>query len=248
LASNADDDDNRLSCSAILSGGDLICYSGREVNTATLTWTEFGTGVTNAGRGLAAAYVKEPVRGYVKYASYIASDGTNPVMVWSRGSAAASIIQVHPEYTGSHDLTSISVFNGTIICAFEQMYGIRYEISYNYGDSWDNFDFLPPSGHSYKYPDVTARGGKGTAIIFSEEVGGEPDLVWFRHRAGYQAGPWNESVKINQHDVITGAPNRIQRLPGPNSFGAIYLSGAGIAYFSRINLGGSLPWLLLLLD
>jgi hypothetical protein len=251
LASNADDDDNRLSYSAILSGGYLICYSGRDVNTATLTWTEFGTGVTNAGRGLAAAYVKESVRGYVKYASYIASDGTNPVMVWSRGSAAPSIIQVQPQYTGSHDITSISVYNGMIICVFENMYpigqGIRCKISYDYGDTWDHTDFLPSSGNACKCPDVTARGGKGTAIIFSEDVG-EPDLVWFHHMAGYQPGPWNEAVKINQYDVITGTPNRIQRLPGPNSFGAIYLSGAGIAYFSRINLGGSLPWLMLLMD
>jgi hypothetical protein len=255
LVSSADDGSTYLFYLAILSGGNLIYYYASNANAATPTWTERATGVTNAGRGLAATWNKNWPSGYYLFASYIASDGTQPVMVWRRSGSGSNATQVLSQYTGSHDITSISAYNDMVICAFEHNYatglGIRCQISYVGGDIWTEANFQPPSGHNYQCPDVTARGGKGTALIFSEEAGNF-DPVWFRFRAGYQPGSWNEAVQINQFDVLIGTKRRIQWLPprtrGGSSYGAIYQSLYGTPYFTRIDKGSALSWLMLLLE
>jgi len=255
LVSNADSDDHRLYYFAILGDHQLINYWAYNVNTATPVWNERLTGVLNAGAGLSATFNNNAPSGYGVFASYIASDGTLPVMVWRSAVSTWGYVEVLAQYSGSHDITSISAYNDMVICAFEHNYatglGIRCQISYNGGGVWSDIVFQPPSGNRYLCPDVTARGGKGTALIFSEEAGNF-DSVWFRFRAGYQPGSWNEAVQINQFDVLTGTKHRIQWLPprtrGGSSYGAIYQSLYGTPYFTRIDKGSALSWLMLLLE
>ena len=255
LISNADGYDHRLYYFAILADHKLIHYWAYNVNTPTPVWNERLTGVLNAGAGLSATFNNNAPSGYGVFASYIASDGTLPVMVWRSADSTWGAVEVLAQYSGGSKPTSISACNDTVICAFEHNYatgpGIRCPISYNGGGVWSDIVFQPPPGHNYRCPDVTARGGKGTAFIFSEEAG-QFDFVWFRFRAGYQPGPWNEAVQINQFDVLIGAMRRIQWLPprtrGGSSYGAIYLGLYGTPYFTRIDQGSAMSWLMLLLE
>ena len=106
-------------------------------------------------------------------------------------------------------------------------------------------------------PDVTARGGQGSAIVFSDEAG-DFDPVWFYYRNHYSPGPWDSEVtQINKFDDYTGTPNALEWLPPAGgksyNFGVIYLSenpAIGTPYFDRSDAprGSIAPILPLLLD
>jgi peptidase C25-like protein len=252
LVTNADDFDNRVYYWGILSDNSLIYYWASGVDTTSPVWAEIATGVTNAGQGLDATWNQSHPSGYYLHASYVASDGTNPVVVLRHADAVWEAISVLADHTGLYQTTSVSAYNDTVICMYEHAYtngnGIRYNISYNGGTSWSYGTLAdPPSGHAYYKPDVTARGGHGTACVFDDEAGAF-DPVWFQFRSGYSSGPWTVLEQFNEFDGATAWPNRIEKLPllagSTYSFGAIYISwdpDAGTAYFDRSDGAGGDP-------
>lgn len=177
-------------------------------------------------------------------ASYIAVGETNPVMVLSRTLASWDTIQVLHDYTGFHYGTSISAYNDTVICAYEHDFGILYNVSYSGGNTWNYGTFTTSEGMGLLNPDVTCRGGKGSAIVFDHEVSGgvdDFDPVWFLYRDHYSPGPWDAMIaQVNDKDSATAWPNRIQWLPskaGGSSYSIIYISwdpDAGTPYFTRL--------------
>jgi hypothetical protein len=253
LCSNADDSDNRVYYWAILNNFQLVYYWD---DTGAISWTEITTGVTDAYAGLDATWNEDDASGYYLYASYVGyviggTELTYPVNVVRHGAGGWERITTLSDFTGLHQLTSISAYSDTVICAYEHSYtngnGIRYNISYNGGDSWGygGSTFGPDVGHNLYFPDVTCRGGQGSAIVYDDEAG-TFDPVWFRYRDHYSAGAWDAEVKqFNEHDGATGWPNRIEWVPpsagSSYAYGAIYISWdpvPGTAWFDRSD-GGS---------
>jgi len=246
LCSNADDFDNRVYYFAILYNYSLVWFWADQDGT---DWHEISTGVGDAWGGLDVTWRPNyPGTGPFLYASYInfiiTSNGTigatNSVTVWD----TTKTERVLHAFSGLHWRTSVSAYGDTVLCAYEEPYtngtGIRYDISYDVGSTWSIGHWEPPEGEVYYNPDVTARGGQGTAIVYDDEAG-VFDPVWFRYRDHYSSGPWDAEVKqINTFDGATAWPNRIEWLPplGTNTYayGAIYLSwdpDPGTAYFDR---------------
>jgi len=246
LASNADSADIRVYYFAILSDHRLIFYWGHDVHTTSPVWNEDPTEVTNAGWGLDATYNERVVSNYILYVSYIASDGANPVVVLRRF-VDWEAFEILPAYTGISDHgTSISAYDDTVICTYEHSYtnglGIRYNVSYDGGDSWFFGSWEPDPGHSFRNPDVTCRGGQGSAIVFNDEAG-DFDPVWFRYRDHYSPGDWDTIVaQINEHDGASIWPNSVEwlpPLPGHDfAYGTIYLASEPdpglIPFFDRM--------------
>jgi hypothetical protein len=240
LCTNADFLDNRVYYYAILANNSLVFFWD---DPAAVSWAEISTGVTDAMSGLDATwhegYTGSP--DYWLYASYIGSGGDNPVMVLRYSSSGWEAIEVLSDYTGWSYGTSVSAYEDTVICMYEHDYtagsGIRYNISYDYGDSWSAGWWDPPAGNDSFYPDVTAHGGLGTACVYSDEAG-VFDPVWYRFREGYQPGVWGVVEQINEKDAYTGRPNRIEYLRSSSSagYGVIFISEdpvTGTAYFDR---------------
>lgn len=223
----------------------LVFYWASDVNTTTPVWTEFGTGVSNASRGLDATW-NDGFSNYFLHVSYIASDGTNdPVMVLRTNGVAMEAIEVLSNFTGWLGRTSVSAYSDTVICTYEHSFangnGIQYNISYNGGDSWSVGWWEPDAGHRFSNPDVTCRGGQGSAMIYDDYAGLSFDPVWFRYRDHYSAGAWDAEVaQINDKDSATAWPNRIEWLPPLSghtyAYGTIYISwdpDTGTPYFDR---------------
>ena len=244
LLSNADDYDNRIYYTAILANYSLVYFWS---DTTAVTWYEQSTGIVDAWEGLDATW-NDNFSEYYVYLSYIGhvvgTELTNPVVVVRHKTGVWERIQVLGDHTGFHGMTSVSAYGDTIICAYEHAFtngsGIQYNISYNDGASWSYGYWEPVAGQPLHNPDVTCRGGAGSAIVYDEEAGAF-DPVWFRYRDRYAAGAWDaETAQINDLDAATAWPNTIQWLP-PNpgssyAYGAIYISwdpDPGTPYFDR---------------
>ena len=230
---------------ATVAQSNLVFFWAHSVDTATPTWIEIDTNVYNAWRGLDLTWNANYTTPYALFLSYISSETNNPVMVTRIDSTGnVTSIRINSSYTGGRWATSISAYNDTVLCAYEYLspdgYGIHYDISYSGGGSWNPATFAPDPGHSYLNPDVTARGGQGSALVFSDEAG-EPDNLWFYYRDHYSSGPWDSEItKINGYDIFTGSSNTINWLPPKAgkaySYGVIYISSEpskGTPYFDR---------------
>jgi hypothetical protein len=212
------------------------------------SWTEQNTGVSDADWGLDASWNEGGSPTGYGFVSYIADAGaTDPVNVLRWDAVNWDNIQLLSDYTGStsrtHNGTSVSAYADTVLIAYENSYtngnGIRYSISYDGGTSWNYGLWEPGTGHNFYNPDLTARGGQGTAIVYDDEAGAF-DPVIFRYRDTYAPGPWDAEVaQINEFDSATAYPNRIEYLPplsGNYGYGAIYISFdpvSGTPYFDR---------------
>jgi hypothetical protein len=132
-----------------------------------------------------------------------------------------------------------------VICAYGHSFtdgvGIRYSVSYDEGDSWRWGAWEPDPGRYFVNPDVTCRGGQGSAIVYDVETD-EFDPVWFRHRDHFSPGDWDAAVgQVNSIDTGTALPSRIEWLPPrageTSNYGVIYISGDGVPYFVRMTGG-----------
>jgi hypothetical protein len=247
VTTNADNYDNRVYYYAILSNNSLIYYWAYDVHTTSPVWAEMATGVTNAGQGLDATWNQDGTSGYYLYASYTASDGTNPVMVLRHASGVWEAINVEPNPSLGTP-TSISAYDDTIITVFEyrdasNYPGIKYWISYDGGGVWLYGYIAQAQAGAYFYnPAVAARKGGGIAVIYQEEVG-EPDPCWYTYRSYDGSIWWTTQEQFNETDVITGTLMEIESLPplpgNSYAFGPIWISTSYTAYFDRSDDAGT---------
>jgi hypothetical protein len=243
VASNAQTYDNRIYCFAIQSD-DSLRFAWDAATDGT-TFTEDSPGYGNAESALDVSWNHDHA-GRFLFASYVGTDGSVRLAhydgyTWgNRGVASASAV-IHR--TG----VSVSAYADVVICAYEYAYtggrGIRYSISYDAGDTWNIGDLAQPDGApvtSYMCPDVDARDGNGTAIVYGAEQG-EPDAAYYDLRPGYQPGPWLGALQFNDNDLTTGSRMTLSPVPAlaPSCFshGAVYFFG-GVPYFDMPGLGG----------
>jgi hypothetical protein len=182
--------------------------------------------------------------GYATYFAWLSYIGTDSRVHVLRRRAGAWEEATNVPFDGSHNRTAISAWDDHIICAHElQMtngQGIRYFITHDGGTTWDYYNYIaePQAGEGpYQMADVTARGGEGTAIVFTHETG-EPDDVLIRYRRDYAPGVWQRALRVNNNDVSTGTWTSINWTPRDTtsnnelSYGLIYFYGS-TPYYNR---------------
>jgi hypothetical protein len=230
LASNADDYDNRIYY-AIIQSNDVLRYAFDAADDGT-TFAEGSPASSNPEFGLDMTWdnTRNNCAEFI-YISYSGTDGNIHVRGHSESDWTDWTVDTG---VGSFRRTAISAYEDTIICAFEYPFndgtGIRYAISYNCGVSWSPGTLAVPDGSSisgYFEPDVDARDGDGTAIIYQAEAG-EFDPMYYRTRAGFAPGAWSDPTIFSDYDVYTGSDTAIAYLPPMAgelfSHGATYIS------------------------
>jgi hypothetical protein len=248
LAANADDYDNRIYY-AMIQSDDVLRYAYDVASDGT-TFAESSPAGSNPEYGLDMTFDnnRDACTAYL-YISFSGNDGDVHVLGRSESDWYDWTIETD---VGSFRATAISAYQNTIICAFEYPYsngtGIRYCISYDCGDSWSPGAIAVPDGVSvfgYFEPDVDARGGTGTAIIYQAEAG-EIDPMYYRTRTGFAPGPWTDPTLFSDYDVYTGSDTALGHLPplGDETFshGALYLSldpDFRTPYFDRPGTAGT---------
>jgi hypothetical protein len=244
VASNADSYSNRVYFAARQSDNTLRFVW--DVSTDGATFSEQSpAGVPACLGGLDVCW--NP--GYALYYAYISYIGTDNKVYVLRTSGSTWSVATSTTFDGTHLRSAISAWADHVICAHElQMtngQGIRYFISHDGGGVWDYYNYVaePAAGEGpYQMADVTARGGAGTAVVFSQETG-EPDEVLIRYRRNYAPGVWHDAILINDHDVSTGTWNVLSWVPRATtstnelSYGMIYTDGLA-SYYSHL---GRLP-------
>ena len=239
LASNADQFGNRVYY-ALRQANNAVRFAYGVASTGT-TFNEFSPTSASSVGGLDVCY-NPGYEAYYMLISYIGTDSrVHVTRLWDPGWIEAT----SAPFDGSHTRSAISAWDDHIICAHElQMVhgqGIRYFISHNGGDSWDFYNYVaePDAGEGpYQMADVTARGGAGTAIIFTHEVG-EPDDVLIRYRRDYNPGLWHDAIRVNNNDVSTGTWTTLSWTPRDTahvnelSYGGIYFFGT-TPYINRL--------------
>lgn len=230
LAANANDFDNRIYY-AIIQSNDVLRYA-HDVASDGTTFNESSPVGANPEFGLDMTWDNgHDTCTEFLYVSYAGNDGHIHVLGRSESAWTAWTVETG---SGSFRTTAVSAYNGTIICAFEYPYtygtGIRYRISYDCGASWSPGSLAVPDGATifgYFKPDVDARSGHGTAIIYQAEAG-ELDPMYCRTRAGFAPGAWSDAALFSDHDVYTGSDTALGYLPPlageAFSYGALYLS------------------------
>jgi hypothetical protein len=238
-ATNADDYDNRLYVSGIQNDNQIRWFW----NVLDTVFFESSPVGISADRSLDMHW-NESFSTWYLYLSYLGTDGNVHVLRRQSGAWDADMT-VATDAAFFADV-AVSAHDETVIVGYEfpgtNAQGIKYQISYNSGDSW-NYGVLadPPVGSSGCLKvHLTARGGIGTAVIHGEEVG-QPDPLWFVRRAGYSPGGWTTPQAVADHDLYTGTPmvmNWIPPFAGRTwAYGGIYTAGetqAEGAYFLRV--------------
>ena len=230
LAANTDDYDNRIYYGVIQSN-DVFRFAWDEATDGTMFTEESPTG-TNPEFGLDMSWDhhRDACTEYL-YVSYSGSDGNIHVLGRADGSWQDWSVETS---AGSFRRTAITAYEDTLLCAFEYPYtygtGIRYRISYNCGASWSPGSIAVPDGATvfgYFEPDVDARNGYGTALIYQAEAG-EIDPMYYRTRVGFAPGVWSDPILFSDYDVYTGSETALGYLPPIDgesfSHGALYLS------------------------
>jgi hypothetical protein len=161
LVSNHDYYDNRLDHFAITTEGDLRHHWH---SPGTATWTEVANTVDDADRGLDACS-NMGFSEYYLWASYIDSDDTLRV----NGINSDGWTSLLSSAVGTlADMTAIGAYRDTITCFFEYTgttHHLRYNVSYDGGDNW-LWWFVDDTTKTTGVPDVTARYGGGTAVVY----------------------------------------------------------------------------------
>lgn len=237
VTSNADDYNNRIYAVGVMSDHTLHFYWDVATDGATFTDEPY-TGSAVAAEGLSATWNHGQIDGPFLFVSCVCTDEYIRVFKKDASAWTATAIVLSTSIV-SH--TSISAHGDCVICAYNYNTSngpsIRYNISYDDGDSWNNAVLAEPSGGpivGFMKPTVDARSGLGTTIIYEAEMG-EPDAVFYQSRRGYAAGGWSEQWAFNDNDVTTGRELALSTLSQGAAFfdvGAIYISGT-IPYFDR---------------
>lgn len=238
IESNADSFDNRIYCAGRQATS--VLRWAWDVATDGLTFEEESPPGVSVSGGLDMHWNFSYTTWFLML-SYVGDDGR--VHVLRKSAASWGDLVVDSTFTGLHTRTSVSAWDDVVICAYEEAYangqGIMYRISYNAGDTWNFGDLAVPGvGESaYQMVDVTARGGRGTAVVYTHEVS-EPDDVLVRYRRGFAPGLWIPAQRINDNDVATGSWTALNWTPPESavaselSYGLVYFFGS-TPYFHR---------------
>ena len=229
VMTNADDFDNRIYYCAIQSN-DVLRYFWDVASDGT-TFTDESPAAPSPEFGLDASWDNNNTCTEFNYVSYSGNDGN--IHVLGRTSVGWTDWTVESG-TGSFRRTAISAYENTIICAFEYPYadgnGIRYRISYSCGTGWSPGSLAIPDGvtvFGYYEPDVDARDGDGTAMIYQAEAG-LLDPMLYRTREGFAPGGWSDPTVFSDYDVYTGSETAMNHIPAlaaeTFSHGAMYIS------------------------
>jgi len=233
LGTNADDFDNRVFPAVITSGDDLRFYWA-DLNGET--FNEMSPPVSTADTGLDFTWNKHGTSGYVAFMSFLGTGG-GP-RVW-RVDLFGSWEQVFGwSFSGYHEQTAISAYQGHVYVALEheytEGYGIKYWVSRNDGENWtwnDLYEPAPGEPDCWR-PDVSARSGVGSALVFNREDGSF-DHVYHMTRHGYGNDPWSGPSSDNDHDAVSGSRNVVEWIGSScvMSYGVVYLAEGHIPYF-----------------
>jgi len=241
VESNVDSFDNRIYCAGRQATGALR-WAWAEGADGLPPFDEQSPSGVNAAGGLDMHWNFSYTTWFLML-SYVGDDGRVHVLRRAQSATSWEDLVVDNTFTGSHMRTSISAWDDVVICAYEEVYangqGIIYRISYNAGNTWNFGDLAVPGvgEAAYQMVDVTARGGRGTAVVYTHETG-EPDDVLVRYRRGFAPGLWIPAQRINDNDVATGSWTALNWTPPESaiaselSYGLVYFFGS-TPYFHR---------------
>jgi hypothetical protein len=239
LITNADDYDNRVYCLGVQD--DNVLRFAWSTNTGDTFYDVTPPATANVAYGLSATWDAHHTCPAFMFVSYLGTDGSIHVL---QRTDTAWVDVIVASGIGTNRDTSVSAYDGNVICAFEgpTTYGtgILYRISYDCGTSWSSATLAAPDGvntFSFGSPAVDARTGQGTAIVYFAEVG-EPDFVYYQKRTGFAPGPWVDPIAFSDFDVYTGSDTALNPLSPaggtPFDLGALYIGGGSqIPYFDQ---------------
>lgn len=252
LVSNKEGYDNRIYMFIIGVTDNFHCFWTDENAT---NWNEVNTGITYANHNYSMSAVMDPgyAEGETDYYVWFSYRNNAGLIVVAGVRTVSSTISIEKFTFDQGGVSSIGAYRGVVLVAYEHNFnegtGIKYQISYNGGDSWYWGAIAEPasSSHYYEYPTVTLRKGSGIGIAYQEESGAF-DPCWFRHR-DYGSGPstaaWTAPEQFNEQDVVTGFPMQIEWVPpltgSSFAYGVGWCGGPDVrAYFDRLD-GGTIP-------
>jgi hypothetical protein len=219
----------------VTDGGVAYCWA----DTGAVSWTRVATGITSGAlRGLDATE-NQGFDSTFLFISYY--DATDSLRIYGR-STNGNWTPRYSRYTGPGDLTSISAYGDTIICAFDDATAAPLQVSYmiNYGDgaTWTQ-GTLSHVDTTAEAPGITARGGGGLAAVFRHYT--LPRELRFRWRIYQGPGAWSDPISIADVDPYWNRPG-IEYL-GSGVYGVVFLSRSPVvygAYFDRSDWPGGL--------
>jgi hypothetical protein len=228
LVGNQHSQNNRLYLTTIVSDGSVAyCWDTQDA----VSWTRIATGITSGALNGLDATENEGSDSTFLFFSYY--DVSETLRIYGHTEGAFPLR--YSRYTGDGEVTSISAYRDTIICAFDDETSTPLQVGYviNYGDvaTW-RWAMLSAEDTTAEAPGITARGGGGLAAVFRHYT--SPRQLRFRQR-GYPNDVWSDPVSIADNVPHWNRPG-IEYL-GSDAFGIVYLSFTSPvtrgAYFDR---------------
>jgi hypothetical protein len=228
LVSNQHSQNNRLYIISLISDGSVV-YSWDDANA--VSWIGVPTGIASGALNGLDATENEGHDSTFLYFSYY--DTSETLRIY--GHTEDNFSLRYSRYTGDGEVTGISAYGDTCICAFDDETASPYQITYvvNYGDTttW-RYGTLSSPDTTAESPGVAARGGGGLAVVFRHYT--STRQLRLRQR-GYPLGVWSDPVSIADYQPYWNRPG-IEYL-GSNAYGVVYLSQSNPvvrgAYFDR---------------
>jgi len=250
LAANSDGAANRIYYALIQDDGALRLFWDEASDGQT--FTENSTGITDAAGGLDFDWNHESSSMFL---SFITTAG--PVRV-HRGALATRVRTFGGTPATLYPRTAISVYGDNVVVIFYSFtpegQGIGFSSSSDGGDSWPllwkYLEYHTSALQQYYLPDVTARGGQGFGLVYTQYTD-PPNPIHFRwapYGSSY-ATEWTNRDTVNDGDAGPVSPPAISWIP-PGYFCVAYIDADGAVFFDRIGLffadgfetGGTTKW------
>ncbi|MBN2465033.1 hypothetical protein JXD38_05360 [candidate division WOR-3 bacterium] len=232
LVANQHGYNNRLYITTLVNDGS-VQWSWDDANA--VSWLDAATGITSgAYSGLDATENQGFDSTYMFFSYYDTSD---TLRIYGKTEDNFTRRYSRPVgNAGAYYKTSISAYEDTVICAYDNCtaspYQVEYVINYSGSPSWGHGTLSDPDTTA-EAPGVTARGGGGLAAVFRHYTATRQ--LRFLQREDYGPGPWTDAIPIADYDPYWNRPG-IEYL-GSGVFGVAYLSKNSPtvrgAYFDR---------------
>ncbi len=248
LASNQND---RLYLFSILSDGTLkFNWTDQDGGTGSAPWGEVDTGVTDASQYLDVSYVEgHSVLGSFLVAVYRGGQGQVSVFQQSLSSNSTTLL----DGNSSNTVVRVSAYGDFVVVVYDYSYGggadgVKYQISYDGGDSWTWGTIDDGSGGDAYQADVTLRRGGGIVVAYTRVDNG---VSVFQRTRDYPSGSaWSDPVAVTDNQRQGYKENEVENLPegGPGII-SFFNSGV-IAQFDQtpmiwkngFELGDTVGW------